>query len=451
MQIEINLKPLLLILLLKDNVVKIFIFLMLFTFKENQLIAQTDSTQTILKLEEIVVSGIKFEQLKKESPNQFEIITRTEIANKNAANTANLLEQTGKIFVQRSQAGGGSPVLRGFEANKVLIVIDGVRLNNAIYRSGHLQNILRIDQGIVNRAEVIFGPSSVIYGSDALGGVINLKTRDPEFNKISSNVFLRHASAYNEKTFHFDLNLGYKNIGFLSSFSISDFGDLIMGKKFNAKYPDFGTRTNYISRTFNGDTILPNKNKYSQSPSSYKQIDLLQKIIFITGKLTHIFNSQISVSSIVPRYDRLTELDKNKTLKFAEWNYGPELRTLGSYNLVIPKNKFFDKGIIIGAAQLISESRVSRKLNDDYRKTQDELVTVYSLNADFQKNINSNTLQFGAEITKNNVNSSAIYFNLKNSSESKLADTRYPDGGSKTQSFSLYISTVIQVKIHLDL
>ena len=52
--------------------------------------------------------------------------------------TGELLQGSGQVHLQMSQQGGISPVLRGFEANRVLLVVDGVRMNNAIYRSGHL-------------------------------------------------------------------------------------------------------------------------------------------------------------------------------------------------------------------------------------------------------------------------------------------------------------------------
>ena len=94
---------------------------------------------------------------------------------------------------------GGSPNIRGFEANKILLVVDGVRLNNAIYRSGHVQNIISIDESVLEDVAVTFGPSSVLHGSDALGGSIHMKTkiytlRTPEFR---TNFFTRYASGYN--------------------------------------------------------------------------------------------------------------------------------------------------------------------------------------------------------------------------------------------------------------
>ena len=85
--------------------------------------------------------------------------------------------------------GGGSPNLRGFEANKVLIVVDGIRLNNAIFRSGHLQNVITIDPSIIDRTEIMFGPSSVMYGSDALGGVMHFYTQNPELSSTGEPLF----------------------------------------------------------------------------------------------------------------------------------------------------------------------------------------------------------------------------------------------------------------------
>ena len=74
--------------------------------------------------------------------------------------SADMLLASGRVAVQQSQLGGGSPNLRGFEANRVLLVIDGVRMNNAIYRSGHLQNIITVDSEALEGTEVVFGPAS---------------------------------------------------------------------------------------------------------------------------------------------------------------------------------------------------------------------------------------------------------------------------------------------------
>src|SRR5699024_11515274 len=69
---------------------------------------------------------------------------------------------SGKVFVQKSQLGGGSPMMRGFAANSVLIAVDGVRMNNAIFRGGNLQNVLSVDPHALQSTELLFGPGSII-------------------------------------------------------------------------------------------------------------------------------------------------------------------------------------------------------------------------------------------------------------------------------------------------
>ncbi len=93
-----------------------------------------------VRLDEIVVSANRWEQSKTEIPNKIKTINADEVLHYNPQTTADLLGTKGGVFIQKSQMGGGSPMIRGFSANRVLLVIDGIRMNNAIYRSGNLQN-----------------------------------------------------------------------------------------------------------------------------------------------------------------------------------------------------------------------------------------------------------------------------------------------------------------------
>jgi hemoglobin/transferrin/lactoferrin receptor protein len=114
--------------------------------------------------EEFVVGASRFRESRDDIPQTIETISSKAIAFESSQTTADLLENSPAVFVQKSQMGGGSPILRGLEANKILLVVDGLRMNNAIYRSGHLQNVLSVDQGVLERAEVVQGPGSVVYG-----------------------------------------------------------------------------------------------------------------------------------------------------------------------------------------------------------------------------------------------------------------------------------------------
>lgn len=366
----------------------------------------------------------------------------------NPQTAAEMLELSGGVYIQKSQMGGGSPIIRGFEANRVLLVIDGVRLNNAIYRSGHLQNAITIDNAIIEKTSVIYGSNSVIYGSDAIGGVVHYETKMPQFksetdtiNNNNVNAYARYATANKEKTVHFDFNLGGKKIAAITSVSFSDFEDLRMGKVVNPAYPDFGIIKNYADRINGKDTMLRKKDFTKQIGTGYRQTDVLEKISYKISKNVLItLNTQYSTSSDVPRYDQLTEY-KNGTLKYAEWNYGPQNRFLGSISTKIKaENKWFNKVEILMHYQKIDEDRITRKFNNNIRTTREEDVNVFGINVDFVKiNAKKTRWYYGVEAIHNNVKSSAFSENIVTQKKTP-ASTRYPDNGSTLTSAAAYIT-----------
>ena len=161
-------------------------------------------------------------------PYQVDQISAKELSFTQSQTSADALSNLTNVFVQKSQMGGGSPVIRGFEASRILLVVDGVRMNNAIYRSGHLQNAISVDASSLSQMEVIYGPGSLLYGSDALGGVVHFRTKDPQLSFGSKavtdlNSYVRFSSANQEKTGHVDFNLGGKKLAYWSSLTFSDF------------------------------------------------------------------------------------------------------------------------------------------------------------------------------------------------------------------------------------
>jgi hemoglobin/transferrin/lactoferrin receptor protein len=167
-------------------------------------------------LDEVVMSVSKFSQKEKEVSQKIVSIKAKDIIAANPQTSADLLESTGQVFVQKSQLGGGSPIIRGFSTNRLLITVDGVRFNTAIFRGGNVQNIISIDPLAIENTEVILGPGSVVYGSDAVGGVMNFYSKKPKFSndanlKTSGNALVRYATANAEKTGHVDIILEKKN------------------------------------------------------------------------------------------------------------------------------------------------------------------------------------------------------------------------------------------------
>ncbi len=406
-----------------------------------------DSSKKVIQLNEMVISANKTEEKKSDIPQVIEIIKSKDVELSNPQTSADMLMNTGNVFVQKSQMGGGSPVLRGFEANRVLIVVDGVRMNNAIYRAGHLQDVITIDNMMLDRTEVLFGPSSVMYGSDALGGVMHFYTKNPILSDSAGplykiNMGLRHSTANKEQTAHININVGFKKFASLTSITSGDYGNLRTGSFRQPYAQSFGKTFNYVLHVDNLDTLLKNHDPNLQRFTAYKQFDLMQKFLFKQNRyISHLANFQYSNSSDIPRFDRLQQYQNNGDPKYARWHYGPQKRMLASVKTQIDSEcKLFDQVNIILAYQDITQERITRRFKKTSEQSQIEKVAVYSGNIDARKNIREvHELHYGLESTLNEVNSSAfakdIYTEIKTPSA-----TRYPDGGSTMSTASAYVS-----------
>ncbi len=427
----------------------------------------------LIVLDEVVFSANKSQEKQDEVPYSINIIKQKDIEFGNQPTSAEVLQNTGAVFVQKSQLGGGSPVLRGFEANKVLIVVDGVRMNNLIYRGGHLQDVITLDANMLDRTEVIFGPSSTIYGSDALGGVMHFYTKNAIHSTtdkilVKVNSMIRYGSASNEKTGHVDFSLGTKKFASLTNITFSDFGDLRSGTLKLSGSPNSWDRNYYATRydatRANGevirrDTMTINNNNNLQIGSGYNQLDIMQRFNFKqTEFINHNINLQLSTSSNINRYDRLTETSTNtliingvKTnrLRFAEWYYGPQNRLFGAYTLSYNKiNILTDDVKLILAYQKIDQDRISRNFQRTARTSQREDVTVLSANIDAAKRINTkHKLNYGIEFTSNACVSTADTTNIIIGQKGK-AKTRYGDNGNSMTTFGAYVSHAFNVSDH---
>ncbi len=405
-------------------------------------------TENVIKLDELVVTGNRTLEPKSDLPYRIEVIPAKTIEFQNPQNAGIMLEQTGSVFVQTSQMGGGSPVLRGFEANKVLLIVDGVRMNNAIYRAGHLQNAITVDPLSLASTEVLYGPGSTIYGSDALGGVINFVTRDPDLSttgktEVHGSVLGRFSSANTEKTGGINLNLGFRKLAVLLNFSYSDFDDLREGKVRNPAYGTFGERLYYQETIDNKDYTKVNDKPWIQKGSAYSQYNFLGKVLFQPKQgQRYILNVQYSNSSDIPRYDRLTEMKNDSTMTFAEWYYGPQSRLLASLKAEFSNpTAIYDRASFIVAYQNVHEDRIQRSFGSSTKKYNLETVGVFSVNADLTKKLGSkDDLRYGIELDYNNVQSDAHNENIKTGAVTFNRVTRFPDDKANMMYLSAYAS-----------
>ena len=407
-------------------------------------------------LEEIVVSASRFEEKRKDVAQKIQVMKASELQFLNQSSSADVMANSGNVFVQKSQLGGGSPIIRGFETNKVLLVIDGVRLNNAIYRGGHLQNIITLDNSIMERVEVVFGPGSVVYGSDAIGGVMSFTTKKPLFStndklRVQSNAYTRYFSAANGYAANVNVSVGTNRFASLTSLTYTKFDDLRQGSVRNPFVGNFGARTWYVARINGADSMVVNADTNKQVGSAYSQYDILQKFSFKQNDfVTHQMNIQLSNSSNIDRYDRLTQLSGG-TPRFAEWYYGPQFRLMGTYTINLTnKNLLYDNARIILGYQSIEESRMDRRFKKNSLNHRIENLDILTLNADFSKKISSHEFRYGIDAFYNKVNSSAFVKDIV-TLETTALNTRYPDGGSRMTSVAGYLTHTWEINEKLIL
>ena len=341
-------------------------------------------------LDEVVLSVSKFGQKKRDIPQQIVSVTSEDVLFRNPQTAADLLQSSGQVYVQKSQLGGGSPIIRGFSTNRLLIAVDGVRFNTAIFRGGNVQNIISIDPFAVARSEVILGPGSVVYGSDAVGGVMNFYTKKPKFSfkegySFSGNSTVRYATANKEKTGHFDFNIGAKKWAFLTSVTYSDFDNLRMG----SHGPDDYLRNQYIE-TINGiDTVVQNQDPKIQRPTAYSQINTMQKVRYMPNNNWNFdLGLFYTTTSDYPRYDRLIR-DTNDALESAVWDYTPQQWVSGNLQIqnTPDTNTLFDESAFTLSFQHFKEGRSDRDFGDSFLYKTQEKVAAYTTAWDFEKKI----------------------------------------------------------------
>ena len=401
---------------------------------------KVEMERSTVSMDEIVISATKWELSSSEVPSKITAISSEEVALQNPQTAADLLNVSGQVYVQKSQQGGGSPMIRGFATNRLLYTIDGVRMNTAIFRGGNLQNVISLDPFAIESTEVFFGPGSVIYGSDAIGGVMSFQTLTPNLSTndellVSGNALVRTSSANNEKTGHFDVNIGGKKWAFVSSFSSWDYDHLRQG----SNGPDEYLKPYNVQRQDSTDIIVTQDDPLLQVPTAYSQINTMQKLRFSpSAQWDFQYGFHYSETSPYGRYDRHNRM-RNGTARYAEWDYGPQKWMM--HNLVLSHqgiSTFYDRMNVRLAYQKFEESRIDRSLNRAIRNTQVEKVDAYSINVDLLKAIGlKNTLNYGFEYVANEVNSTGFETDITTNLDTE-GPSMYPQ--STWESMAIYVN-----------
>jgi hemoglobin/transferrin/lactoferrin receptor protein len=205
--------------------------------------------------DKIVVTASRREQASADTPAPITVIDREEIERRQPEKMADLLKEIPGVEISGEGPFRGLPVIRGFSSNRVLILVDGQRLNNAresTLFAGTQPGL--VDMSQVERIEVLRGPASVQYGSDAIGGVINIITRKPDLGgetfTWSGDVGVEYSENADATRAHFGVSGTGRGFSLRFGASHTDVGDYVA--------PDEAATDERFSQYVLADGTVPN-------------------------------------------------------------------------------------------------------------------------------------------------------------------------------------------------
>lgn len=333
----------------------------------------------VLAMEDVVFTASRHAETQFQSQQDIAMADEQEITARISTNTADALREIPGILVQKTTAGHGAPIIRGMIGKDVLLLYNGIRLNKPTFRFGANQYMNTIDVESLNRIEVTKGPGSVMYGSDAIGGVVNMISEPPQFLEQDGHwktVFSsRYGSADQSRIFHTGIMNRFGRVIVKSGLTWKKIGDLRAGAKIGA-----------------------------QTPTGYDELNGNMKIgVSLTESSSLDFDLLAVNQKQVPRYDKYV------SGKYQKYLYDPQNRYLGSVTLYSRPQKInWISSLQWNASyQFEEEGTIQQKTgNTSVTKNRNDLTTLGSF-----LQINSvlhsrHILTYGYEIYRDRVKSS---------------------------------------------
>lgn len=363
-----------------------------------------------LRIDERVVVAGRIDEARSGTPRSTSVVTRADIEARGMTTTPDALMDTAGVLVQKTNLGAGSPYIRGLMGNQVLVMIDGIRLNNATYRYGPNQYLGTIDPGAIDRMEVVRGPGSVLYGSDAIGGVISVSTRRPALTQSGSRVGvttrLLAAAGSPEQSLRSDVEWSG---------------------------PQLGIRVGVGGHRI--EDVRTGSPTERLSPSGYREGATDAAIEWHpSGRHRVSATVQAHAQGDVPRWDQVVQRG------FAAYTFDPQARQLGIIRYTVRGTRMLDTFSVALATQHAREERTIRRQGASLETFESDRVHTTGLVADASRQLGAGiVLQGGAEFYHDAVRSARTERNVLTG----LATSRrglYPDGAS-ARSLSAFTRT----------
>lgn len=344
------------------------------------------------------------------SPTAMSILELSSLEENQARSMAEAMIGVPGVWMQKTNHGGGSPILRGLTGNQTLLMIDGIRLNNSTYRYGSNHYLNTIDPASLSRVEVMRGQGSVQYGSDALGGTVNFLSKQLTFTEEGISVSGRLSGKYlgynMERSGRALVNVSGKKLAFSGGFSYKDFGDLVAGG-------DLGVEV----------------------PSAYRERDLdakLQWFLAPKQKVTLLYQQVVQTGA--GRYDQVAQQG------YQIYRFDPQLRKLAYVRLEsFVEKPWLDKIQTTVSWQRSEKTRIKQLGRSPYISTESDEVSTFGASLEALSQIGSWSMTSGIEWYADQVSSEKFLKSIL-SRTPVVFPGLYPDESSAMQlgAFSLH-------------
>ena len=309
------------------------------------------------------------------------------------------------VFIQKTNLGGGSAFVRGLTGNQTLLIIDGIRFNNSTFRYGPNQYLNNIDPSIISKVELLKGSGSVQYGSDALTGVVNFFTLQPEFTAqktFGGQLSARVATQGMELSEQLKMTYSSENTGIVFVGANKQFGDMVRGGGLGLQRP-----TGYNEWDYFG--------KIRQQ---------LSKAWVLEGLIQTTQQSQVPVFHKIQLENfKINEMDLQKYQR----GY---LKAIGQYENPIFKKIEFS----VSQQTSIEQRKLQKNASATLRAERDEVETMGIL-ADVQSQFSSTwSAHSGIDYFNDRINSTREDINLTNNSIKALRGLYPNNAGYQYQS-----------------
>jgi len=298
------------------------------------------SDSSFITLDSVIVESRNIKIAEIANPFIVSSIAAKQIQQNGARTTPEALMGVSGVFLQKTNHGGGSAFIRGLTGNQTLLVIDGIRINNATYRYGPNQYLNTIDMFTLKKIDILKGIGAIEYGSDAMGGVIQLETKQNTFEnlgKLYASNTSKFVTNQMESTNRTELQFAQKKWDFIGGISFKNYGDIWGGESVGKQAP-----TGYSERNYDLKTKIKIDNKQELTISSQnttqKNIPIYHKILLENFRVNQMDDQIHNLHYVKYKYKGNTKL-VNELIVNTSIQRSIENRSIQKNNAVIIRNE----------------------------------------------------------------------------------------------------------------